>query len=129
MYGNGFIMTRSVVCAVARQGHTGMQPMGKERTSIVHEDRRFSLRKRLLLLLCPCVVLASCTAADAKAGFTTIDVPGSSRTFPRGINANGSVAGYYVDLGGIYHGFVRATDGTRSQLSIRAAPSAQSPSE
>jgi hypothetical protein len=39
-----------------------------------------------------------------KGTFTTIDVPGATNTFGRGINARGDVVGNYVDATG-QHGF------------------------
>src|SRR5205823_12063617 len=48
----------------------------------------------------------------AAATFTTFDVTGASATYPFGINAGGSVAGFYRDSSGTYHGFVRSADGT-----------------
>ena len=38
--------------------------------------------------------------------FTTLDVPGSTRTTARGINASGQIVGDYFDAGGKDHGFL-----------------------
>ena len=52
--------------------------------------------------------------------FTEIDAPGACSsgpscsyegTFPESINPEGAVAGYYLDAGGVFHGFVRAPHG------------------
>ncbi len=52
--------------------------------------------------------------------FTEIDAPGACSsgpscsyegTFPESINPQGAVAGYYLDAGGVFHGFVRAPHG------------------
>jgi len=67
-------------------------------------------------LLCgAAIVLVSAAAAgsaDAKEQFTTFDPEGSIYTFAAGINAGGTVAGYYEDSHGAAHGFVRMSDGT-----------------
>jgi hypothetical protein len=49
--------------------------------------------------------------------FTTFDVPGAGTgvlqgTFPISINAAGDVTGFYGDTNSVFHGFVRAADGT-----------------
>jgi hypothetical protein len=43
---------------------------------------------------------------------TPYDPSGSIYTEPGGINDHGLIAGFYEDNSGVYHGFVRATDGT-----------------
>jgi hypothetical protein len=50
-------------------------------------------------------------------GFTPITVPGSTGTFPTGINADGTIVGCYA-TGGLYHYFVRARDGVVKTLYI-----------
>jgi hypothetical protein len=47
--------------------------------------------------------------------FTPITVPGSTGTFPTGINAHGTIVGCYA-AGGLYHYFVRARDGVIKTL-------------
>ena len=37
----------------------------------------------------------------------TVEPAGSIFTFPAGINDVGTVAGYYADANGVYHGFLR----------------------
>jgi hypothetical protein len=67
-------------------------------------------------LLCgAAIVLVSAAAAgsaNAKESFTTFDPKGSVYTFVAGINASGTVAGWYADSGDVAHGFVRMSDGT-----------------
>jgi hypothetical protein len=66
-------------------------------------------------LLCGAAVLlvsaATAGSASAKEQFTSFDPQGSVYTFAAGINASGSVAGYYQDSEGMTHGFLRASDG------------------
>jgi probable HAF family extracellular repeat protein len=38
--------------------------------------------------------------------------PGATNTYPHGINASGTVVGYYTDANTAYHGFERSPDGT-----------------
>jgi uncharacterized membrane protein len=48
-----------------------------------------------------------------KAGaFVTFDVPGSTLTNPAAINNPASVAGHYIDAAGLFHSFLRTSDGT-----------------
>ena len=42
----------------------------------------------------------------SKAGYATVDVPGSSGTQINSINAQGEIAGVYQDADGNSHGFV-----------------------
>ena len=57
-------------------------------------------------------LLLFATGPAVAATYTTFDVNGSSATYAIGINIGGSVTGYYTDLSGNYHGFVRAAGGT-----------------
>ncbi len=50
------------------------------------------------------------------SGYTEISFPGSTGTFPTGINKNGEIVGCY-SIGSVYYDFVRATDGTFTTLS------------
>ena len=48
--------------------------------------------------------------------FTTIDAPGAGTTSPQGtfgtgVTANDNVIGYFIDSGGVVHGFVRTSLG------------------
>ncbi len=73
-----------------------------------------------IALLCFCLVFAVTTPARPQGSvgnFTTIDVPGAGTgvlqgTFPISINAAGDVTGFYGDANSVFHGFVRAADGT-----------------
>jgi hypothetical protein len=71
----------------------------------------------VMLLVCGLQLYGQQTASDvepaAEAGtFTTFDPSGSVNTQPTGINLVGVVTGYYQDVSGINHGFLRARDGT-----------------
>lgn len=44
--------------------------------------------------------------------FITFDPPGSTSTVPSGITADGTIVGYFLDAGGVQHGFLRAPNGT-----------------
>src|SRR4029077_3352248 len=47
-----------------------------------------------------------------QATFITFDVPGSNLTLPGAINPVGAITGLYGDANFVFHGFVRARDGT-----------------
>jgi hypothetical protein len=66
--------------------------------------------------------LSSCTVhgflRTASGKYTSFDVPGAGAdgysgegTYPQGINELGEVAGIWVDVNFIFHGFVRSADG------------------
>jgi hypothetical protein len=44
--------------------------------------------------------------------FITFDPPGSISTYATAINPAGAITGYYQDASFMYHGFLRASDGT-----------------
>jgi hypothetical protein len=57
---------------------------------------------------------------------TLFDVPGAGGgygqgTFPAGVNASGTIAGWYLDSGNVGHGFIRAPDGTSSSFDVTGA--------
>src|ERR1041385_5297902 len=61
-----------------------------------------------------CAVTVSfglCVPAHAKASYTVFDAPGAINTIPTGIS-EGEIAGDFENPGAVYHGFVRAVDGT-----------------
>lgn len=55
--------------------------------------------------------IVSMTPALAGS-FVSFDMPGSTGTFPEGVSISGIIAGSYLDSGRLYHGFVRAADGS-----------------
>ena len=70
---------------------------------------------RAKLLFGAAIVLVSAAAAgsaSATGSFTTFDPKGSIYTFAAGLNASGTVAGYYTDSNRVTHGFLRTSDGT-----------------
>ena len=61
-----------------------------------------------------------------SGGFTTFDAPGSAGlTVAWGINANEVVVGVYADANSVYHGFVRAADGTVTTVDVPGSPYTQ----
>jgi hypothetical protein len=60
----------------------------------------------------------SATADDHKATIITFDAPGAGSTaagqgtYSYGINTPGAVTGWYIDGGWVWHGFLRAPDGS-----------------
>ncbi len=51
--------------------------------------------------------MASCLVSRGQ--FTTIDIPGATRTVANGINARGDIVGRY-DIAGVGHGFLLSED-------------------
>src|SRR5215472_7998407 len=56
--------------------------------------------------------------APAQATFITIDVPGAQETQAFGISKAGAITGEYLDASNVYHGFVRASDGTITTFDV-----------
>jgi len=56
--------------------------------------------------------------APGGGGFTTIDVPGANNTSPLCINAGGTIVGQYEVENSGYFGFIRAPDGTITQVDV-----------
>ena len=65
-------------------------------------------------LLCGAAIVlvsaATAGSASAKESFKTFDPKGSIYTFAAGINASGTVAGYYEDSTGVTQGIIYLTD-------------------
>jgi hypothetical protein len=64
-----------------------------------------------------CALAVSSSAYAEQGTFVTFDVPGAGTasfqgTLPFSLNPSGAITGYYVDAAGVYHGFLRAADGT-----------------
>lgn len=55
-------------------------------------------------------IIVLCSAGTALAGaissFTQIDFPGARSTDARGVNSDGHIAGDFVDMSGVVHGFL-----------------------
>jgi hypothetical protein len=63
----------------------------------------------------------------ANAGtVTTFDVPGAILTQPSGINSGGAITGYYVDVSGVFRGFVRSATGTITTFDAPGAGTGES---
>ena len=59
----------------------------------------------------------SFSASGRDPSFTTFDAPGAGTGYGQGtpasgINPAGAITGWYLDASAVYHGFVRARDGT-----------------
>jgi hypothetical protein len=78
------------------------------------------LRIKPLLVYAAIASVATSLPANANLTFILFDPPGSIATTSRSIS-NGSVAGYYQDNQGRYHGFVRAADGTITSVDVEGA--------
>lgn len=92
--------------------------------------RRISI---LLLVFCTAFVLAAWPQAQAqhKSKIITFDIPGAGTspgqgTVPFGIDARGTIIGWYVDASNVDHGFVRAHDGTVTTFDAPGAGTADS---
>ena len=59
-----------------------------------------------------CVFCAAAAIGSRAQTFTSIDVPGALGTFAYGINPAGAVTGTYFTTGVLFHGFLRAANGT-----------------
>jgi len=70
-------------------------------------------RKGAFALCLPLCVLGLGLSASAQLGtFTTIDAPGAAQgTYASAISAAGDITGYYQDINGVAHGFVRSAHG------------------
>src|SRR5690349_10129156 len=67
-------------------------------------------RKTLLACLLVGTTAVSLTTTNAKPTVIVFDPPDSIATTSRVIS-NRNVTGYYQDIAGLYHGFVRTEDG------------------
>ena len=73
-----------------------------------------------LLVYAAIASVATSLPANAQPTFILFDPPGSIATTSRSIS-KGAAAGYYQDNQGLYHGFVRATDGTITSIDVEGA--------
>jgi hypothetical protein len=55
----------------------------------------------------------------------TFDPPGSTATFPIGMNSTHSIVGYYLDSNSVYHGFTRSPAGRIKKLDVHGAGTAK----
>jgi hypothetical protein len=60
-------------------------------------------------------------AARPGGKFTTFDVSGAMGTYPAGMNDSGTIAGEYTSAVNVFHGFVRASDGTITTFDVSGA--------
>ena len=67
-------------------------------------------------------VLAIAVQPSAQSQtFTSIDYPNGTNTYADSINAAGVITGFYQDGGNVYHGFLRAADGTFTTFDAQGA--------
>jgi hypothetical protein len=68
----------------------------------------------------------SANANERKTALITFDVPGAGTgafqgTIGFAISPNGTITGWYLDSGSVYHGFVRTRDGTFTTFDVPGA--------
>jgi hypothetical protein len=73
---------------------------------------RATIVKRTIRCLQARGQLPATGAAGGSGSFITFDPPGSTHTNPSAIAPDGTVTGYYVDAGGVQHGFLRTPTGS-----------------
>src|ERR1700733_3196601 len=83
--------------------------------------------RRGALVMCAALASAAWSASASAATYTTFDPPGSVDTSAVGVNAGGTVTGYYYD-GTDYHGFVRTADGAITTFDIAGSLDIYAPS-
>src|SRR5947209_17838132 len=81
--------------------------IAKKKTSGAPEKREEQHMKRITKITLFALGLVAMPTIALPVTFTTIDPPGSTFTFPFGINPQGDVVGNYSDEGGVVHGFLR----------------------
>jgi uncharacterized membrane protein len=64
------------------------------------------------------LMLSPMGLAKADYTFITLDVPGSTGTYPGGINASGQIVGSYGDAGRQGHGFLLDVDGSYTTIDV-----------
>jgi probable HAF family extracellular repeat protein len=75
------------------------------------------LRLRSVGMAVLCMLALTLPASPAAAfTFTTIDPPSATFTQAFGVNKAGQIVGFYRDGTGVFHGFLRKTDGTFTTL-------------
>ena len=88
------------------------------------------LRKSMsMIVVCLFAALAISVPTSAQT-ISTFDVPGAGTgvfqgngegTFPIGINVYGAITGYYIDSNFVFHGFLRAPDGSTTTFDAPGA--------
>jgi hypothetical protein len=90
-------------------------------------------RQSLLLAFAVCLVTSgfalSANANERKTALITFDAPGAGKGAFQGtqgiaISPEGAITGYYIDSGTVFHGFVRAPDGTFITFDVPGAGTA-----
>ncbi|MBZ5704081.1 MAG: hypothetical protein LAN63_01900 [Acidobacteriia bacterium] len=78
------------------------------------------LNPRKALWFVAVLLMSSARLALAQGTYTQIDFPGAITTSCWGINNAGDIAGFYQDVGGVYHGFI-LSNGTYTTLDYPGA--------
>src|SRR5579872_5239545 len=76
---------------------------------------------RILMLLLFTYFVAAWLQAQRKPTFTAFDPLGSTFTIADDINAAGVITGFYFDASNVIHGFLRAPDGSFTQIDAPGA--------
>ena len=84
----------------------------------------------LAALASPIVLPAQENGEGKLAKFVMFDAPGAGSvgTFASSINPAGTITGHYADANGVFHGYVRASDGTVAEFDVPGAVPETSPS-
>jgi hypothetical protein len=82
--------------------------------------------RKSLVILCVTVGLSLAQTIGAVTTWATFDIPGAGTasgqgTFVQGMDANRTVAGYYVDAANVFHGFTRTSAGTVTTFDVAGA--------
>jgi hypothetical protein len=67
------------------------------------------------------VTARSTVSCGLKTAPSTFDPPGSRGTNPKSIDPEGTITGYYGDVSGVIHGFLRTRDGIVETFDVPGA--------
>jgi hypothetical protein len=89
-----------------------------------------ALRRKGALALCLalCMLGLGLSASAQQGTFITIDAPGAYQgTYASAISAAGDITGYYQDINGVVHGFVRSAHGRMTTFDAPGAGTRPAP--
>jgi hypothetical protein len=72
----------------------------------------------LRILIVGVTLLLGFASAGYAQKITSFDVPGSTNTQAQAINSDGQIAGFYTDVAGIAHGFLRRQGGSFTSFDV-----------